>query len=436
MVTTADCLPQYQQSIEGSMLPKTIQDAITTTRAMGLRYLWVDSLCILQDSEEDKSREIQRMGEIYQNSAVCILAAAAVKATDGFLRRIERPSRHQWKLPFFSPSGEQGNMILQHWTEDGEYDPDLDPVNQRAWIFQEMVLSPRLLIFPPAPHPIKWQCRGLQRSNGGSVVQYPTSHLPRLTSALMRGPREVDSVPTASKRDDEDLWNIWGNLLANFTSRGLSEITDNLPALSATATLFGPWGGTYLAGLWSNHLIRGLLWRYNPSQVADILTEVPSRGPSWSWASLHQRIIHVLTRERTAIHPHQFEVIDCQVTLSNPAVPFGRVRGGVLTVNALLKPALWTVSIRAPIHDVDSEIKVGQGIGDAGILLKVAAEYERPRRRVWCMAVLDASKYASYIATGLLLMETSNDCWQRVGIFTMGKHDWFDGCVTQHLKIV
>jgi Heterokaryon incompatibility protein (HET) len=62
-------------------LPKTVADALTLVRMLGIRYLWVDALCIVQDSDHDKQVQISSMGEIYQNAALTIVAARAEDAT-------------------------------------------------------------------------------------------------------------------------------------------------------------------------------------------------------------------------------------------------------------------------------------------------------------------------------------------------------------------
>jgi hypothetical protein len=84
--TTQDRLEMYQGGIELSALPQTIRDAIRVTHSLGYRFLWIDSLCILQDSDEDKRNEIGNMRSIYSDSSLVIIAASAKKVGDGFLQ--------------------------------------------------------------------------------------------------------------------------------------------------------------------------------------------------------------------------------------------------------------------------------------------------------------------------------------------------------------
>src|SRR5438034_1924444 len=64
-------------------LPKTFQDAVLLTRALGVRYLWIDSLCIIQDDEKDWKRENPKMGEVYQYATITIAAAHARDSSEG-----------------------------------------------------------------------------------------------------------------------------------------------------------------------------------------------------------------------------------------------------------------------------------------------------------------------------------------------------------------
>jgi hypothetical protein len=89
--TTLAVLPEFRKSNAWGQLPKTFQDAVTVTRKLGIRYLWIDSLCIIQDSKADWAEEAPKMSEIYGNSYVTIAAFVDVDTHSGFLR--ERPDK-------------------------------------------------------------------------------------------------------------------------------------------------------------------------------------------------------------------------------------------------------------------------------------------------------------------------------------------------------
>ncbi|EIW52286.1 HET-domain-containing protein, partial [Trametes versicolor FP-101664 SS1] len=100
--TTSTNLSMYEQGIAPSILPPTIRDAIYVTHMLGFRWLWVDSLCIIQDSETDKAHEIGRMHHIYRYAHLTIIAAIAKSVNESFLQ--ERPfDGYTMALPFLFP---------------------------------------------------------------------------------------------------------------------------------------------------------------------------------------------------------------------------------------------------------------------------------------------------------------------------------------------
>ena len=108
----------YTHSIDITHLPQTIIDAILVTHEIGLDYLWVDSLCIIQDDDHDKTRELARMRLIYRNAYITLCAASARGASEGFLQ--DRPahpagissSMHDAVLPFICGPDEQGRYSV------------------------------------------------------------------------------------------------------------------------------------------------------------------------------------------------------------------------------------------------------------------------------------------------------------------------------------
>src|ERR1700744_2598321 len=88
--TTKENLSSHLHSIPPQSIPKTYQDAIELTRLLGIKYLWIDSLCIIQDSTEDWGKESASMCAVYENCDIVIAATSAKDATEGFLRTRER----------------------------------------------------------------------------------------------------------------------------------------------------------------------------------------------------------------------------------------------------------------------------------------------------------------------------------------------------------
>ena len=113
MKATTSILEDLCWNIDYSQLPKTIRDAITTTQKLGLRFLWVDTLCIVQDDETHIAHEIANMRRVYQNAHVTISAARAASCDQGFLHNIQRPglSGDAFRLSFLAPDMTVGSII-------------------------------------------------------------------------------------------------------------------------------------------------------------------------------------------------------------------------------------------------------------------------------------------------------------------------------------
>jgi hypothetical protein len=131
----------HMEGLPESNLPQTFTDAIETTRQLGFRYLWIDVLCIIQDSAEDKATEIGAMGSIYSNSILTIAVVNAVGVADGFLKT--KP-RLQVDIPCRCSDGVIGTVQV---SPQKTIDLWQEPLYTRAWCLQENLPSSRLLLF-------------------------------------------------------------------------------------------------------------------------------------------------------------------------------------------------------------------------------------------------------------------------------------------------
>ena len=149
MTLSRDTYESMQERISLEALPRTLSDAMRVTYELHIPYLWVDALCILQDAEEDKAEQIAVMDNIYRFAQVTICAASAGASNDGFLQQRTfkgdfMPNRDYSVLRYPTPQGSHGDIILR---EQRLYYPQTEPLYQRAWAFQERILSPRKLIY-------------------------------------------------------------------------------------------------------------------------------------------------------------------------------------------------------------------------------------------------------------------------------------------------
>ena len=159
-----DNIKRYIKAIAVGSLPQTLQDAVHVAAKLKMSYIWVDSLCIIQDSDEDKAKEIAAMPRIYKHAAVTISAAVATDCGQGFLqdrRTVSEALSGFYSLPLTLQGDSSGTVGTVHVGFDGSLGFDartfsVEPVNARAWTLQEVWLSRRMIVYGIGPP--SWRC--------------------------------------------------------------------------------------------------------------------------------------------------------------------------------------------------------------------------------------------------------------------------------------
>ncbi|KAI8667661.1 HET domain-containing protein [Fusarium keratoplasticum] len=317
-----------------SELPKTIQDAIRVTREIGLRYLWVDALCIQQDSDQDKAAEISRMERYYGSATVTICAAAASTAEQGFLfRRKNHPfDAGPFRIRLRNRNGiDEGYIYL---LKEGDGPPD--PTTTRGWTMQESFLSRRILIY--SERQLYWTCTTSMCGCGGSFM----SMAERVSGNYMSLVKYIQPIgdliylPTA---------NQWQDLLMNYTTRHIGVPGDKLLAISALVAHL--WNiskdrrekPAYIAGLFVNlaesaSFLEQLRW--NAVDPAKSRRASVYRAPSWSWAAIDGPIRNHLSGGYPPVtrQPDQAVIHSYSVDLVHQNLPFGSVRDAHIIIEA------------------------------------------------------------------------------------------------------
>lgn len=158
---TGETLDGMRKGLSDSTLPKTFRDAITITRNLCLRYLWIDSLCILQDNNEDWNRESSRMQTVYTNSMCNIAVTGAIDSDDGcFFTRDPLIIGPCTQYSCWDGFPVQQYLITDMFT--WEANVSTAPLLKRAWVVQERILAPRILHF--GNHQMFWECNELAAS--------------------------------------------------------------------------------------------------------------------------------------------------------------------------------------------------------------------------------------------------------------------------------
>ncbi|KAF2105749.1 heterokaryon incompatibility protein-domain-containing protein [Lophiotrema nucula] len=315
-------------------LPTTIQDAVSVTFNVGYNYLWVDSLCIVQDDDDDKSREIARMPEIYSNSAFTIAATGSTAATEGFLNLTRTDSKEvTLKLTLQCPDGQNG-VVIAHWDRHMLDPDDAEALDTRAWAFQERLLSIKILEFKS--HQMKFVCP----SSGGKRWQDGwrdpwESHTGTndLISSLARGQGEPRRV--------------WWDVIERYTRRNLTIPSDRILAISGIANRIGTYlNDRYLAGHWQSTLPDDLLWYTPPESPPSFIR----RTPSWSWTSVDGTILRF--HPRASPDHVKAELLHHTLELRDGNAPYGTIQAASLTIKGRLKAA-WCTMIEGEYGNVN-----------------------------------------------------------------------------------
>ncbi|KAI0325302.1 HET-domain-containing protein [Cubamyces sp. BRFM 1775] len=350
--TTKGNLASYtKHGIDYSILPQTIRDAIRVTRTMGVRFLWLDSLCIVQDSQEDKHRELARMRDVYRHAYLTIDAASARSVNEGFLEN-QRPLDPEHTLPFVCPrdstrsslegKGLVGEIYLssQYYVHEATMDlhtrgdkPGELPQShtaRRAWCLQETLLSTRSLVF--TSETVQLRCY-TQTQNVGGASHDPEFDLPRLPGAVFHPDRQIDIAPDDSE-GRRSIRESWYRIVEDYTNRSLSYPSDKLIAFAGVAELYArALRSDYLAGLWRNTLLLDLLWQRRSGASSSTSRCGGYRAPSWSWACVDGPVAFFTHQVRSNTEALA-EVVECRVTLQEENLPFGPVGGGSLFLSA------------------------------------------------------------------------------------------------------
>ena len=312
-LTTRDTIAEMKAGFPIGDAPATFRDAIRVTRCLGIRYLWIDSLCIIQ-RDDDWKLEASRMGSVYANSFLTIAAANAKDDNDGFLcTRTDVLT----SLKIMSSTGRSAQVYLQ--TQDDGINVHAyntkQPLDTRGWTLQERYLPQRTLQFGSTE--ISWECQCTKSHESQTDHYSGISH-----STLLLKPYPTDSGGFS--------YSSWYTMVFMFTGRALRYDTDKLPALSGLATEVAKFNqGTYYAGLWWEDMASGLLWYRGCASELD----KPSAflAPSWSWASLNGHLIYDDQPAKVKLADVAFH--DCELE-RELGKPYGAVKSGWLHLSA------------------------------------------------------------------------------------------------------
>lgn len=342
MKTLKENYDAYKRCIEFSSMPRTIQDAVTICRKLGVRYLWVDALCIIQQDLQDWIKESVKMCSVYTN-ALCTISAAHADGVSGgifskqgfasYTHELSLRGRAIYTRKFLAPYHDHSDFgnIFHCPSTTSMFEPSsrlTEPIAERGWTLQESILSNRLLHY--TTDELMWDCNETRRCECGNTLG--ATDISENSNALLR---RLD-LPI-SEIEEWHLWMMWQGFVETFSMRKLSFEPDKLPALAGLAEQFVAhlerrFGRkpVYLAGIWDVSLLRHICWSVSYSRMSwrphgEYRPRRPEiwRAPTWSWCSVEAPIDMMKAR----VFEPSAEVVEAVVVPKYPDLyPLGEVK--------------------------------------------------------------------------------------------------------------
>lgn len=322
--TTSKNIQHHRVEVKLADLPRTFRDVVQVARKFGCRYLWIDSLCIIQDDRKDWEVEATLMQQYYKHSFLTVAAADGSNGEAGLFRDRNGLRNRPCELQFADINGSLRHLYaytnsmscdLKRSSLSDSYKPS--PLYSRAWVFQEQALSPRTLAY--ARDRISWRCQEMLFDERAPLMQKIEDFIkedktvnivrregdPRSTDATIAELQQKWIFPKASPNLSRSFTNIgyhkegchlpedeflidWGDVVLNYTKRDMTYHSDKLIAIQGIADAVAPIvSRTYFGGIWvesMKSIFMGLLWSSRQRRGSGQSRRLDI-APSWSWAS-------------------------------------------------------------------------------------------------------------------------------------------------------
>jgi hypothetical protein len=445
-ILTTENKSVLERTISIDTLPITFQHAINVTRFLGIRYLWIDSLCIIQDSVADWEAESSLMARVYSHAAINIAATSASNSSGGLFfdrdPQVVAPfaAYASWEgvhriYSGWNPNSSSGGRgcgemdeanLLSSWVPKGWYiyknsdrwsDIGKEALNRRGWVMQERLLSPRTLHFTSSE--VIWQC--LEEVSSESV---PDQHkedgrteIGDYTDLKLTMTAIKSKGMTSESR--EKIYKYWWQLVKHYSDCGLTKDEDKLVAISGiTDHLESLIGDQCLAGLWRGHMPICLLWAVEWYQsgvprwdLGQRRQPTQWRAPSWSWASHNLPVAF----------PYISGVATCHVEVveaTAPRKPNGSAVSGKLRLRGPLVEAKFATSHESvTVMGSDGELSVAGGVKAH---FSITMDGNSPlASTATAMLILEGQKLELLMLQPLDSAENSPPTFRRVGVLSL-----------------
>jgi hypothetical protein len=417
--TTKATLHQHLRKLQPQAMPKTFWDAILVCRKLNIPYLWIDSLCIIQDDEDDWQQQSAMMGSFYERACFTIAASSAEDSSQGLF--MEPIPLGGVEIPYHDPSDNELCPVIAYIRPDLENVLELSPLNQRAWVMQEYLLSRRMLYFTRSG--IAWSC-----NNTKNIQQ--------------RWFQNEYGDEWIVVRD----YPVWKWLVTSYSSRKLTFKSDKLVAVQGLAAEFGKrTKNTCAHGLWLEDLPEDLFW-YGERQLR---RDVGNNMPSWSWASTTGEIFFKSFEEPQ----RACGAISLDVATQGQLVVMALIQRvdtlrGPLACQAFSIENLERMDSSGELHDEykNNNLRVSPTFlllsGDDKVGWCVFDEFDCPAGQVYCLPLLKQHVWAWYASAeeyfywALVLQSCSENAYMRVGWGLVLRTSWFQDVFEQSINLI
>ncbi|OCL09963.1 HET-domain-containing protein [Glonium stellatum] len=431
----------FQRSIPLTRLPLTFRHAITVARALLVQYIWIDALCIIQDSAEDWGREAEMMEKVYRRSLCNIAASDSKDGSGGLFFSRDKDTIAPYRFTCECDGVSNKSFYLTVGEAFWRSELQQSPLYRRAWVLQEQLLAPRTLHF--TKEGIAWECHdltaselypfGLHGLRLDSTIMQLRETISQSGSLVLLGETHKSLGTSALPVDPGDFLLSWGLVVEMYTECALTFPGDKLVAIAGVTQPFTQMLGEHLAGLWRYYLPFELLWSVD-SSLGDVAVR-PSqyRAPSWSWASVEGPVSYIMVKQAYGLLDNGIfpwaTVIDAKVEYKPGSQ--AEVVGGSLSIKGRLGQCTWRIlaGFVATITSVANVDGLSDGASPTTLWDDAYIYFDEPEKinklerdtpSIFCLllSVNDQPEGSCHLI-GLVLRRDEHKYW-RVGVFTTG----------------
>lgn len=429
-------ISSFLDRIPARTLPRTFLDAVEVTRRLGKRYLWIDALCIIQDSHEDWLKESATMQLVYSGSFLNLAATASSNGHGGLFRKRDSLKINPCVVGHPLVNKESKRLVLH--SHQSHFDNISESaLVRRGWVLQELLLAPRIIHF--AEGQLFWECNHLTAS------EILPSGLPqRLIMWHSESKYElIRAIGTKSGASSPDVLQAWITIVEKYCRAQPTFPQDKLVALGALARnvqgQFEVIDRDYFAGLWKYNFLAQLLW-FNADGCVSSTPYDEEEGkyiaPSWSWASTRDPIRYELHQCEKYNITFFSELITVEVNGVNDA--FGPITSGQATLRGplcLLKNPMVSESW---LPDVDTKNWAVFGSTEIRLDRQVLVWDREPSiDATYCLLYLQGEQSEFDLDKFGLILEAQRSrgrrgIYRRVGVLRPWEDDFDPGEATGH----